>query len=420
MPTFLRMMEILACSMAGFLPYILLVIYPFRNHMRWKGYLAGLLTLPLSAGVLGYDILSALGTAPTAIPFSLMRAAALLVLALLSIRAPIHKILLSTCSVVNLSVLIGAIAGRNAAPYSVSLLLATLGLQALLLIPYAVNLAVCLAPTLNCSDAPVWKLIWIAPAAGTAVACILLIGGTGPQTVALAMAAALLLAAAVCAVTICTTKTEMITLIFRKNKNTETDRPAVAVQEAVDPIAVLYQNLQIRMAESEHSCKEMLLQVMSMEDDLEHRNYEQLRKRLNTLRKQLAPDVQSSGNKQIDPIITYYTRQAMISGVKMVSNVTLPELSSVADTDLAVLFGCLLDNALDACREQSSGTRRIALATYQDDDLLQIGIKNTYGEPMDEQSELLDICRDIAARYEGRLVVIDQQGAAQIVITLNI
>ena len=80
MPTFLRMMEVLACSMAGFLPYILLVIYPFRNHMRWKGYLAGLLTLPLSAGVLGYDILSALGTAPTAIPFSLMRAAALLVL----------------------------------------------------------------------------------------------------------------------------------------------------------------------------------------------------------------------------------------------------------------------------------------------------------------------------------------------------
>ena len=419
MPTFLRMMEILACSMAGFLPYILLVIYPFRNHMRLKGYLAGLLTLPLSAGVLCYDILAALGTAPTAVPFPLMRAAALLVLAVLSIHAPIYKVVLNTCSVINLSVLIGAVAGRNAAPYSVSVLLATLGLQALLLIPYAVNLAVCLAPTLNCSDAPVWKLLWIAPAAGTAVACILLLTGAGAQTILFVMAAALLLAAAVSAVILYKTKTEMITLIFRKNKNAEPDRPVAAVQEVSDPVEVHYNNLQTRMAESEHSCKEMLLQVMSMEDDLEHQDYEQLRNRLNTLRKQLAPDVQSTGNKQIDPVITYYTRQAMLSGIKMVSSVTLPEMSSVSDADLAVLFGCLLDNALDACREQSAGTRRIALATYQDDDLLQIGIKNTYGEPMDEDTELLNICRGIAARYDGRLVVIDQKGAAQIVVTLN-
>ena len=377
-------------------------------------------TLPLGAGVLAYDVLSALGTAPTALPFPLMRAAALLVLAILSIRAPIHKVLLNTCSVINLSVLISSMAGRNAAPYSVSLLLATLGLQALLLIPYAVNLAVCLAPTLNGSDAPVWKLLWLAPAAGTAVACVLLILGTGTKTVGLIMAAALLLAALACAVLLYKTKTEMITLIFRKNKNTQPDHPAAVVQETVDPVEVHYQNLQIRMAESVHSCKEMLLQVMSMEDDLERQDYEQLRNRLNTLRKQLAPDVQATGNKQIDPILTYYTRQAMLSGVKMAANVTLPELSSVADADLAVLFGCLLDNALDACREQTSGTRRIALATYQDDDLLQIGIKNTYGEPMDEDSELLEICRGIAGRYDGRLVVIDQKEAVQIVVTLNI
>ena len=94
MPTFLRMMEILSCSMAGLLPYILLLVYPFRNHLRLKGYLAGFLTFLITAGVLYYDLLSSLGTAPAVLPFPQLRNAALIVLALVSINAPIWKNLL--------------------------------------------------------------------------------------------------------------------------------------------------------------------------------------------------------------------------------------------------------------------------------------------------------------------------------------
>ena len=39
MPTYFRMMEVLSCSMMDFLPYILLVVYPFRNHLRLKNLL---------------------------------------------------------------------------------------------------------------------------------------------------------------------------------------------------------------------------------------------------------------------------------------------------------------------------------------------------------------------------------------------
>ena len=37
MPTFLTISKILGCYMAGLLPYLLLLIYPFRNHLRLKG-----------------------------------------------------------------------------------------------------------------------------------------------------------------------------------------------------------------------------------------------------------------------------------------------------------------------------------------------------------------------------------------------
>ena len=418
MPTFLRMAEILACSLAGFLPYILLVIYPFRNHMRLKGYLAGLLTLCMTAALLRYDLSASLGTASAALPFPLVQGAALVVLSLLSIRAPLFRVLLNTLSVFNLSVLISAAAGWNNDPYTLSWLLSTLGLQALLLIPYALNLVWCLAPTLNCSDAPVWKLLWIAPAAGSAAASLLLLTGAAPKTLTIAMTAALLLAAAACAVILIKTRTEMITLLLKKEKPIK--KAPAAAPAAHDPIGSRYRDLLTRMAESEHSCKEMLLQVMSMEDDLNHQDYDRLRQRLNALRTQLSPDINPTGSQLLDQVVTYYTRQALLSSVKLAAHVTLPELTSVTDEDMAVLLGCLLDNALDACREQDSGTRRIAVATYQDDDLLQIGVKNTYSDPMDSNNARLNICRSIAARYDGKLVVIDRDGATQVVVTLTV
>lgn len=418
MPTFLRMMEILACSIADFLPYILLLIYPFRNHMRLKGYLAGFLTFLMTAGVLYYDLLSSLGTAPTAFSFPLMRSAAFLVLAIISIRVPIWKVLLNTLSVINLSVLISSIASWSAAAYTLPYFLTTLALQVLLLIPYAVNLALCLAPTLNGSDASIWKALWIAPAVGTVIASVMLGTGAPVQTLVLALAAALLLAGAVAAFLLYKTETEMITLILNRERSAKKAQSAPV--QVVDSIQVHYHNLLARMAESEQSCKEMLLQVMSMEDDLNRQDYDGLRARLNTLRKQLSPDVASTGNKQIDPVITYYTRQALLGSIKFASNVTLPELCAVSDEDMAVLLSCLLENAIDACREQTSGTRRLALATYQDDDLLQIGIKNTYTTPMNPDCEQLNICRSIAARYDGKLTVIDRDGAAQVVVTLTV
>ena len=416
MPTFLRMMEILGCSLAGFLPFLLLLVYPFRNHLLLKGFPAVFLTVVMAPALLYHDLSAALGTAPVVFSFPLLRSVVFLVFSLLVIHASVDRVLLNSFSVVNLSILITAVAGAAAAPYTLRWLLITLALQALLLIPYAVNLVLCLAPTLNCSDAVSWRFLWIAPAAGTAIALWMLYSGASAAVLATVMTAAILAAAIAAALILYLTRTEMIPLFSRKSRQMS----SVAAAPMSDPIQLHYQSLQTRMAESEHSCQEMLLQVMSMEDDLTRGDYDQLRRRLSELRKQLSPDIVSTGNKQIDPVLAYYTPQAYLSGIKLVASIQLPELSAVSDAELAVLLGCLLDNALDACREQGTGPRRIAVATYQDDDLLQIGVKNTYGEPMDVYAEPLNFCRRIVARYQGRLTAIDKDGALQVVATLTV
>lgn len=416
MPTFLRMMEVLSCSMAGFLPYLLLVVYPFRNHLRLKNFLAGLLALVIAPAVLYYDTMTALGTAPVAAPYMLMRSGVLLAFALVVIQSHIGKAMLNTLTVINLSLLITAAADRFASPYTAQHLLVTALLQVLLLVPYTLVLVKTLAPTLSESDSPVWNLLWIAPAVGTVAGCAMVSSGA----LLFVMVFAIILAAGAAALVLHKTETEMITLILRKAKAGQRTAVETPVRSMPDPVQQYYSNLQARMAESEHSCKDMLLQVMTMEDDLEHQDYEQLRARLSALRRQLSPDAPSTGNNRIDPIITYYTRQAMLSGIKIVTNVDLSELTDIPEADIAVLVGCLLDGALDACREQSVGTRRIATATNLRDGLLQIGIKSTYGDSFDSDSEQLSLCRRIAARHGGKLTVNDMDGVVQIVASLSI
>lgn len=421
MPTFLRMTEILSCSMADILPYLVLLFYPFRNHLRLKGIPAVLLTFPLSAVLLYSDILAAMGMpALLTAPELLVRSIALLLLALICVRAPIHKLLLNSCSVINFLIMIH-MASQGAEPYSLRRFVMMLVLQAALLIPYGINLVKCLGPTLNLSDAPIWKYLWAAPALVTAVGCVLICANAAATAVTVTMAIGIILAAIAAAAALYLTKTEMITLILRKEKPAKKEQAApAAVAQMPDPVQMYYTNLQTRLAESDHNNRELLLQVMSMESDLEQQNYEQLAQRLNFMRKQLTAVAQPSGNSRIDPILTYYTRQALLRSIKIAASFTLPEWCEIADEDMAVLISCLMDNALDACTEQTSGTRRIAAATNQKGNVLQIGIKNTCTEPVDSDNERLEICRRIAERYDGDLRIMEGEGVTQIVVTLTV
>ena len=136
MPTYFRMMVVLSCSMMDFLPYILLVVYPFRNHLRLKSFLAGVLTLVITPALLYYDTSCALlGTAPVGLPYPLLRSLILLVFSVLVIQTDIRKMLLNTCSVINLSILISALADRFAADYTAKHLMVTVLLQTFLLAP---------------------------------------------------------------------------------------------------------------------------------------------------------------------------------------------------------------------------------------------------------------------------------------------
>ena len=420
MPTFLRIMEALSCSMAGILPYLLLIIYPYRNHLRLKNFLAGLLTIAMTAVLLRYDLASALGMTPMTPSVRLLTSVAFLIFTLVVVRAPVGKVLLSSCTVINLYALIGAAADCFAPVYTLRHFVITAVLQLILLIPYALILVKRLGPTLCISNARVWQYLWIIPTAGTASACVMHLTGISATMVTAAMVIVIVLSAVIAAVELHKTKTEMITLILRKEKPAKKVASAAPAVQMPDPVQTHYSNLMMRLAEADHNNQALLLQIMSMEDDLNQENYEQVLNRLNFLRKQLSATCDPTGNSRIDRILTYYTRQAMLSGIKIVSSVTLPEMSAVTDEHAAVMIACLMDHAMDACRQQSGGTRRIAVATHISEEVLQIGVKNTYTEQYESDGDYLDVCRSIAQCYGGTVQTFEGDGVMQTVVALNI
>ena len=407
MPTFLT---ILGCYMAGLLPYLLFLIYPFRNHLRLKGFLAGFLALLLATAQLYLELQLSLGTLTLSLPLSLLQSAAFLLFALLAIGAPIHKVLLNTSSVISFSLLIRA-AAQSAESYSLRYLLITLILQAVLLIPYALVLVKYLAPTLNISDAKVWYFLWIIPTLVCAAGCILLYLNCASSTLVTVLAIATVLSAIAIALVLYLTKTEMITLIFTKTKSVKKAPPA--------PETVV-QGPDWRQEESERSCKDMLAQVVAMGNHLDNREFEQLREKIASLKKQLAPVDCNTGNSRVDPVLCYFIRQAQLADIKVVTNVVLPEKSSVTDADLMILIGALMDSAIEGCRSQASGTRRIALASYLEDNELQLGIKFTHAEATEEDGEFLQLCRQVVKNHGGTVEISGIEGISQIVAMMKI
>lgn len=420
MPTFLTMAKILSCFMAGLLPYMLLLVYPFRNHLRLKGFPAGFLSLLLAAAQLHLELQLSLGTSALSLPLPLLQSGAFLLFSLLAIRAPIHKVLMNTASVMSFSLLIHA-AAQSAGRYSLRYLLITLALQAVILVPYALVLVKCLAPTLNISGAKVWSFLWIIPTLVAAAGCILFYLNVASATLATILVIAVILSATAVTLVLYLTKTEMITLLFTKMKPVKQAPPTPAPAAQVpDWRQQHYVQLQTRMEESERSCRDMLAQVVAMGDHLDNREFEQLREKIAALKKQLAPVDCDTGNNRIDPVLSYFIRQAQLANIKVATNVVFPDKSSFADADLMILVGALMDIATEGCRSQTSGTRRIALATYLEDGELQLGIKFTHDETPEEDNEFLQICRQVVQYHGGTVEVSGIEGVSQIVAMMKI
>ena len=119
-------------------------------------------------------------------------------------------------------------------------------------------------------------------------------------------------------------------------------------------------------------------------------------------------------NGVVNAVISYYAAQARDAGTSFAAKVTYPKNYPVSDTDIIVLIGTLLENAVEACKRDSADTKFIKLRVKQKgQSFLLVMVDNTCvsavtfedGTPLSSKREGVGIgvasVREIAARYNG-------------------
>lgn len=196
-----------------------------------------------------------------------------------------------------------------------------------------------------------------------------------------------------------------------------------------------YSDLMERIAESNWIRQEFRRHVDALNYRLGKKQYEKLQTHLNALQRQFPKDAPApySDYAPLNPVLAYFTQQAAYCGAPLKADVSLPALLSVSEKDLVTLTGNLLNNAVDACKKQRSGDRKIAVTIGMRNSILKLTVENSFdvtvrkdesanyiSDKYQEEGMGLMVCRRIVQRYQGKLDISDAEGIFKVTAFLKL
>lgn len=137
-------------------------------------------------------------------------------------------------------------------------------------------------------------------------------------------------------------------------------------------------------------------------------------------------------NHVIDVMTQYYAAIAEQAGILMQISLQIPNRLAVSDLDLCILFGNLLENAMDACKAQHGSDRHIDLRARTNDRQLVIILRNTYSNTIVEHNGAyqstkhdgpgigLASVRQVVKKYRGLMKIEPEDGYFTVSILLSL
>ena len=156
----------------------------------------------------------------------------------------------------------------------------------------------------------------------------------------------------------------------------------------LDMEALEYQLLEERIEDARRARHDVRHHMIVLADFLNAGNYEQLKEYLDHYCQTL-PDshaITFCPHRTINSVILYFAHQAKERLIDFQVQLSVPEQLPVADTDISVLLGNLLENALDACME-FEGEKRIIIHGNADMHSVFFTIDNTCGNSIQKNQK---------------------------------
>ena len=141
-----------------------------------------------------------------------------------------------------------------------------------------------------------------------------------------------------------------------------------------------YENLQDKIADARRAKHDVRHHISLMQEYVRNREYDELEKYLNSYQQSLPDDtlINFCENKAVNAVMLYFAQMAKNKDIDYDVKAVIPEKIAVDETDLSVLFGNLIENAVDAVGKEKSDDRKIVIRAVTDEYTLCLGIDNTF------------------------------------------
>ena len=377
-----RYLEVALFSMLNFMPFLILAIYAFRRRLRFSQTVTNVLVILMCLLQIGIGFVAAFSTLGSNVVsvVSTVVYAGLLFLLIKDSVGKVIFVLLVLFNVGNLVAVFGkflesAIFGEIALqPYRWSLSVCMVMLHLLITVPVAFYIR----KYFN-SKTPIqarcWNYLWIIPATFY-LTWFYHLYGTGQEAEAVAMDLHNLLFLLVINIGAFAIYHIAILLLFEQRKAGQLTQENYFL--AMHKLQ--YDNLKTRIGEVRQAKHDLRHHALLLREYLHNGKLQEMEAYLDKYLTSL-PDTQSLVYCQhyaTNALLGYFARQASESNIPIDIFVQLPETISLPETELSVVFGNLLENALDACREIPAGEKKIIVRGKHSMGAVYFEVSNTY------------------------------------------
>lgn len=149
----------------------------------------------------------------------------------------------------------------------------------------------------------------------------------------------------------------------------------------------MYDNLSLKIEETRKARHDLrhhlsVITAFAQSDDMEA-----LKKYLEEYKSSLPDDTQLTicENYAVNAIIQHYVSIAKAEKIEVTLNVNLPSKTGAADSDLCIIFGNCLENAVEACRRMDGEEKYLRIKCSPRGNTLGIAIDNSYNGQIREE-----------------------------------
>lgn len=386
MPPIYRIIEVAVYSLLNFLPFLALALYPFRGSLRFSKRVTAILIALLTVIQLGLGAWVAFGPRDNAAAVSAVSTVLYAVFYFLAVKKHFGKTfftLLMISNIANLAVisskclegmLFPELAGQS---YRWSFSLMLFISEAILAVPLYFYMKSVYTPAVEKEPSGFeWRYLWLIPATFYVMWYYAFYGNASRSSLEIALRPKNTLFLFVVNIGAILIYYIVTRLILEQNKTlTLTERNHQLTMQALQ-----YGNLQEKITEARRAKHDVRHHITLMREYLNAGDYEALKRYLDSYGRSLPDDslVHFCDNAAAEAVLLYFAQQAKNYGIDYIVKTKLPENIGIPDTDVSVLLGNLLENALDACGAEDGAGRKIIIRADADESSVYITVDNTF------------------------------------------